>query len=63
MVNKTPGKWGVIISMDGSTPLRAEDDQGNHPNSPAGVEGGQASHAPLMNEPDPTTGGAIDILK
>ena len=33
------------ISMDSSAPLRVEDDQGNRPNSPASVEGGQASHA------------------
>ena len=40
--------------MDGSTPLKVEDDQGNRPNSPASVEGGQASHAPPMNESEPT---------
>ena len=27
------------------------------------MEGGQASHAPLMNESEPTVGGAIDILQ
>ena len=48
--------------MEGLAPLRVEDDQGNHPNSPASVEGGQASHAPLVSEPEPTVGGAIDIL-
>ena len=50
------------ISMDGLAPLRVDDDQGNRPNSPASVEGGQASHAPPMNEPKPTEGGTIDIL-
>ena len=49
--------------MDSSAPLRVEDDQGNRPNSPASVEGGQASHAPPMNEPKPDTRGAIDILQ
>ena len=34
--------------MDGSASLRVEDDQGTRPNSPASVEGGQASHAPPM---------------
>ena len=27
------------------------------------MEGGQASHAPPMNEPEPAAGGAIDILQ
>ena len=44
-------------------PFRVEDDQGNRQDSPASVEGGQASHAPLMNEPEPAAGGAIDILQ
>ena len=48
--------------MDGSAPLRVEDDQGNRPNSPSSVEGGQASHAPPMNESKLTAEGAIDIL-
>ena len=38
--------------MDSLAPLRVEDDQGNFPNSPASVESGQASHAPLVNEPE-----------
>ena len=49
--------------MDSSAPLRVEDDQGNRPNSPTSVEGGQVSHAPPMNEPEPAVGGAIDILQ
>ena len=50
------------ISMDGSASLRVEDDQGNHPNSPASVEGGQASLAPPVNEPK-QVGGTIGILQ
>ena len=49
--------------MDSSTPLRIEDDQGNRPNSPASMEGGQASHAPPVNEPEHVARGAIDILQ
>ena len=44
-------------------PFRVEDDQGNHQDSSAIVEGGQASHAPPMNELEPAVGGAIDILQ
>ena len=51
------------ISMDGSTSLRVEDDQGIRPNSPASVEGGQASHAPPMNEPEQVVGGTMGILQ
>ena len=46
-----------------TTPFRVEEDQGNHQDSLASVEGGQASHAPLMNESEPATGGAINILQ
>ena len=53
----------IRMSMDGSAPLRVEDDQGNCPNSPASVEGGQASHAPPVNEPEHAIGGAIDIIQ
>ena len=49
--------------MDGSAPLRVEDDQGNCKNSLASVEGGQASHAPPLNEPETATGSVIDILQ
>ena len=49
--------------MDGSVSLNVEDDQGIHPNSPASVEGGQASHAPPMNEPEQVAGGTMGILK
>ena len=51
------------ISMDSSTPLRVEDDQGNHLDSLAIVEGGQASHAPLVNEPEEVVGGTMGILQ
>ena len=44
-------------------PFRVEDDQGNHQDSPASVEGGQVFHVPPMNEPEPAAGGAIDILQ
>ena len=43
--------------------FRVEEDQGNHQDSLASVEGGQASHASSMNESEPTAGGAIDILQ
>ena len=49
--------------MDGSASLKVEDDQGTRPNSPASVEGGQASHAPPMSEPDQVAGGNIGILQ
>ena len=49
--------------MDGSASLRVEDDQGIRPNSPASVEGGQASHAPPMNEPEQVAGGTMGILQ
>ena len=45
-----------------TTPFRVEEDQGNRHDSLASVEGGQASHAPPMNESEPVVGGAIDIL-
>ena len=46
-----------------TTPFRVEEDQGNHQDSLASVEGGQASHAPPMNESEPAAGGTIDILQ
>ena len=51
------------ISVDGSTSLRVEDDQGTRPNSPASMEGGQASHAPPMNELEQVAGGTMGILQ
>ena len=49
--------------MDDSASLRVEDDQGNRPNSPASVEGGQASHAPPVNELEQVVGGTMGILR
>ena len=49
--------------MDGLTSLSVEDDQGTRPNSPASVEGGQASHAPPMSEPEQVAGGTMSILQ
>ena len=36
--------------MDGSGPHRVRGDSGSFPNSPASVEGGQASHALSIRE-------------
>ena len=49
--------------MDGSGTHRVEGDYGNRPNSPASVVGGQASHAPPVNEPEQVAGGTMDILQ
>ena len=49
--------------MDSSASLRVEDDQGTHPNSPASLEGRQASHSPPMNEPEQVAGGTMGILQ
>ena len=49
--------------MDSSGPHRVGGDSGSRPNSPASVDGGQASHAPSMNDQGQATGGAIDMLK
>ena len=48
--------------MDGSASLRVEDNQGTRPNSPASMEGGQASHSPPMNESEQVAGGTMGIL-
>ena len=49
--------------MDSSGTHRVEGDLGSRPNSPASVGGGQASHAPPMNDQGQATGGAMDILQ
>ena len=49
--------------MDGSGSQRVAGDQGDRPDSPASVEGGKASHAPPMNEPEQVVGGTMDILQ
>ena len=36
--------------MDSSGPHRVRGESGSRPNSPVGVDGGQASHAPPMND-------------
>ena len=48
--------------MDGSGPHRVKGDSGSRPNSPASVEGGQASHSPSISEQGQATGSAMDIL-
>ena len=49
--------------MDSSGAQRVEGDQGNRPNSPASVIGGQASHTPPINEPEQVVGGTLGILQ
>ena len=49
--------------MDSSGPHRVGGDSGSHPNSPASMDGGQASHAPPMNDQGQATGGVMDILR
>ena len=49
--------------MDGSSTHRVKGDQGNCPDSPASVVGGQASHAPPVNESKKVVGGTIGILQ
>ena len=46
-----------------TAPFRVEQDQGNRQDSPASMEGGQASYAPPMNELEPAVEGSIDILQ
>ena len=48
--------------MDDSRPQRVRGDSGSRPNSPASVEGGQASHAPSIREQGQAVGSAMDIL-
>ena len=49
--------------MDGLGTHRVKGDQGNCPDSHASVVGGQASHAPPVNEPKQVAGGTIYILQ
>ena len=51
------------ISMDGSSSQRVVGDQGNRLDSPASVEGGQASHAPSLHQQELTMGGTMEILQ
>ena len=49
--------------MDSSRPHRVQGDSGSRLNSPASVDGGQASHAPPMNDQGQAIGGGMDILQ
>ena len=49
--------------MDSLGPHTVRGDSGSHPNSPASVEGRQASHAPSIREQGQSAGGAMDILQ
>ena len=49
--------------MDGSGTHRVKGDQGNRPDSPASVVGGQTSHAPPVNESEQVAGGTMDSLQ
>ena len=49
--------------MDGSSSQGVVGDQGDRPDSPASVEGGQASHAPPLHQQEPTMGGTMEILQ
>ena len=48
--------------MDGLSSQRVVGDQGDRSDSPASVEGGQASHAPPIHQQEPTMGGTMEIL-
>ena len=52
-----------MSNMDSSGPHRVGGDSGSCPNSPASVDGGQASHAPSINDQGQATEGVMDILK
>ena len=49
--------------MDSSGSHRVRGDSVSHPNSPASVDGEQASHVPSMNDQGKATEGAMDILQ
>ena len=49
--------------MDSSRLHRVEGNSGSRPNSPASMDGGHASHAPLMNDQGQAIRGAMDILQ
>ena len=48
--------------MESSGHHEVKGDLGSHPNSPASVDGGQASHAPSIHEQGQVVGGTMDIL-
>ena len=49
--------------MDSTSHNRVRGDSGSLPNSPVSVDGGQASHAPLMHKQGQAAGGTMDILQ
>ena len=49
--------------MDSSGPHRVRGDSGSCPNSSTSMDGGQASHAPPMNDQGQAIGSAMDILQ
>ena len=49
--------------MDSTGHNRVRGDSGSRPNSLVGVDGGQASHAPSINEQGQVVGGTMDILQ
>ena len=49
--------------MDSLGPHRVGGDSRSWPNSLASVDGGQASHAPSMNDQGQPIGSSMDILK
>ena len=51
------------LSKDGSEPNKVRDDSGSRPNSPASVEGGQASHTSSISEQGQAAGSAMNILQ
>ena len=50
------------LSMESSSPNRVIGDSRSRSNSPARVDGGQASHASSIHEQGQATRGAVDIL-
>ena len=51
------------LSMESLGPNRVKGDSRSRPNSLTSVDGGQASHAPLIHEQGQAIGGAVDILQ
>ena len=49
--------------MSGISSFRVEGDQRDRTDSPVSVEGGQASHAPMIHEQEQVAGGTMDILQ
>ena len=49
--------------MESSGPNRVRGDSRSRPNTPISVDGGQASHAPLIHEYGQAIGGTVDILQ